>query len=146
MADIERSASATWTGTLREGNGTVSSGSGTLNDTPFTFVSRFESGKGTNPEELLAAAHAGCFTMALGAGLGRANLKVDKIETTATVHLSPQQPSGFKITKIHLITHGTVAGITQEDFAARAEETKKTCIISQALSAVEMDVEAHLEA
>jgi len=143
MADIERSASATWTGTLREGNGTVSSGSGTLNDTPFTFVSRFESGKGTNPEELLAAAHAGCFTMALGAGLGRANLKVDKIETTATVHLTPQT-SGFKITKIHLITHGKVEGITQEDFAARAEETKKTCIISQALS-VEMDVEAHLE-
>jgi osmotically inducible protein OsmC len=145
MADIEKVASAVWTGTLREGHGTLSTGSNTLHDTAYTWASRFDTGNGTNPEELLAAAQSGCFTMALGARLGRQNFTVHHIQTKATIFLSPQQPSGFKITKIHLTTTGKVEGIDAATFAKEAEETKKTCIISQALASVEMTVEATLE-
>lgn len=145
MADIERSSTAVWTGTLREGKGTLTSDSGTLKETSYNFGSRFESAGGTNPEELLAAAHAGCFTMALGARLGRQGFNVHRIESKAVVHLEPQQPSGFKISKIRLVTTGKVEGIDAAKFTAEAEEAKKTCIVSQALSAVPMELEATLE-
>lgn len=144
MADIERASTAVWHGNLREGHGQLTSGTGTLTNTPYAFTSRFENGSGTNPEELLAAAHAGCFSMALAARLSRANFAVDHIETRAIVHLTPQQPSGFKITKIDLITRGKVDGIDAAKFTEEAEETKKTCIVSQALSAVETSLEATL--
>jgi osmotically inducible protein OsmC len=145
MPDIERHSTARWNGTLREGNGTVTSGSGALKDTSYAFVSRFESGNGTNPEELLAAAHAACFSMALAARLARGNFNVHHVETEAVCHLSPQQPTGWKISKITLKTKGKVEGIDAEKFAAEAEETKKTCIVSQALSAVPMELETTLE-
>jgi osmotically inducible protein OsmC len=145
MADIERHSTSTWTGTLREGNGKITTATGTLHDTPYAFTSRFENGAGTNPEELLAAAHSACFSMALAARLSRQQLNVHHIQTQAVVHLSPQQPSGFKITKIRLITHGKVEGIDAAKFASEAEETKKTCIVSEALSAVPTELEAHLD-
>jgi lipoyl-dependent peroxiredoxin len=145
MSDIERRSTARWNGTLKEGNGSLTSGSGTLKDTAYAFASRFESGTGTNPEELLAAAHAGCFSMALAARLSRQNFNVHFVETEAVAHLSPQQPSGFKISKIVLKTKGKVEGIDAQKFAEEAEETKKTCIVSQALSAVPMELESTLE-
>jgi osmotically inducible protein OsmC len=144
MADIERTVEAVWNGTLREGNGTLSTPSGTLKETSYTFISRFENGAGTNPEELLAAAHAGCFTMALGAALGRKDgVTVEQIKTTETVVLGLVD-GGRKITLLKLETVGKVSGVDQATFAAVAEETKKGCIISQALSAVPMEIHAKL--
>lgn len=145
MADIKRSSEATWHGGLREGNGHVTSGGGILKDAPYSFSTRFEDGQGTNPEELLAAAHAACFSMALAGALSRKDVTVHHVTTKVTVLLSPQQPSGFKITKINLETHGKVEDIEEHTFKLMAEETKKNCIISQALSAVEMEVTATLE-
>jgi osmotically inducible protein OsmC len=145
MADIARKATAVWNGTLREGNGSLTTGSQTLNSTPYAFVSRFEEGQGTNPEELLAAALAGCYSMALAAGLSRKEYVVHHIQTEATAYLTPQQPSGYKITRFHLVTRGKVIDITAEDFAENAASTAKTCIVSQALAAVEITNEAILE-
>jgi len=127
-----RIAEATWQGTLQEGVGNVKLGSGAY-DGPFSFKSRFEEGGGTNPEELLGAAEAGCFTMALGARLGRAGFTVNKISTAATVHLEKDE-AGFKISRIDLVTEGDVSGIDEAAFVEHAEETKKTCIISRALN------------
>lgn len=141
---IHRKAEAVWNGTLREGNGTLSTDSGTLNNTPFTFVSRFEEGSTTNPEELLAAAHAGCFTMALGASLGRKGFTVHHVKSTATLELA-QKDGAWSVTKISLVTRGKVDGIDADAFKQAAEETKKNCIVSRALAAVEMEVDAALE-
>ncbi len=138
-----RIAEATWNGTLQEGNGSMKGGSGGLN-TAYTFKSRFEEGEAiTNPEELLGAAHAGCFSMALGARLGRAGFTVHHIHTKAHVHLEKGE-SGFAISRIDLVTEGKVDGIDAAAFAEHAEETKKTCIVSRALSAVPMTVSASL--
>lgn len=137
-----RIAEATWEGTLQEGNGSLKVGSGAF-EGPFTFKSRFEDAPMTNPEELLGAAHAGCFTMALGARLGREGHNVGRIHTTAHVHLDKVE-SGFAITRIDLETEGQVDGITQEQFDAAAEATKEACIVSKALSAVPMSVKATL--
>lgn len=145
MADIERSSEAVWHGSLREGGGTLTTTSGVLKQTDYTWANRFDTGKGTNPEELLAAAHAACFSMALASALSKKDFTVHHVTTRATVHLSPQQPSGFKITRIHLETRGKVDDVEEHTFKLMAEETKKTCIVSQALSAVEMDVDAALE-
>ncbi len=144
MPEFERHSTARWNGNLREGNGTLTSGSGALKDTSYAFVSRFENGAGTNPEELLAAAHAGCFSMALANRLSKADFKVDYIQTEATCVFS-QQSGGWKIVKMVLKTKGKVAGIDAAKFAAEAEETKNTCIVSQALSAVPMELEVTLE-
>lgn len=144
MPDIERGASAVWQGTLREGTGTISTQSGTLKNTPYTFVTRFEDAPGTNPEELLAAAEAACFTMALGSSLGRAGHTVHDISTQVTTVLGLVDGKRV-ITQFRLVTRGKVEGIDQATFAQFAEDTKKGCIVSQALSAVPMVVEAHLE-
>ncbi len=107
---------------------------------PFSFVSRFESGPGTNPEELIAAAHAGCYSMALSATLGKAGFTPTAIDTTAAVHLNP--PDG--ITKIELSAVAEVPGLNEADFLKYAEETKETCPVSKALSAVEITLSARL--
>lgn len=138
-----RTAEATWQGTLKEGNGSLKLGSGAF-DGPFSFKSRFEDAPMTNPEELLGAAHAGCFTMALGAGLSREGFTVNNIHTTATVTLDKGGTDGFSIQSIDLVTEGSVDGITQEQFAQAAEKTKTECIISRALSAVPMTIKATL--
>lgn len=137
-----RDAEAIWNGTLQEGNGTFKIAHGTI-EHPFSFKSRFEEAPETNPEELLGAAHAGCFSMALGARLGRAGHTVHYIHTTAKVHLTKLE-SGFKITQIDLDTEGKVDGIDEAAFAENAEATKDTCIVSQALSAVPMTVKSKL--
>jgi len=134
-----RTSSANWQGTLKEGAGTMRLGSGAY-EGPFSFVSRFEEGPGTNPEELIAAAHAGCYSMALSNTLGKAGFTPSAIDTTATVHLNP--PAG--ITKIELNTVADVPGIDEADFLKYAEETKSACPVSKALAAVEITLTARL--
>jgi osmotically inducible protein OsmC len=130
-----RSADAVWEGTLREGKGTMKMASGAY-EGQYSFSSRFEEGKGTNPEELIAAAHAGCFSMALSAGLSRAGYTPTQISTTAQVHLTKQE-SGFKITRVHLVTEAEVPGLDEETFQEQAQNAKKGCPVSQALGAVD---------
>jgi osmotically inducible protein OsmC len=137
-----RRASAVWNGNLTEGAGTVRLGSGAF-EGRYSFTSRFEEGTGTNPEELLGAAHAGCFSMALAAGLAKAGHAPRRIATEAKVHLSKVE-GGFAITRIDLVCEGEVPGIDLETFRDFAEGTKKNCIVSRALSAVDMHVEAKL--
>ena len=134
-----RTSTANWQGTLKEGAGTMRLGSGAF-EGPYSFVSRFEEGSGTNPEELIAAAHAGCYSMALSSTLGKAGFTPAAIDTTATVHLNP--PAG--ITKIELSTVADVPGINEADFLKYAEETKAACPVSKALSAVEITLTARL--
>src|SRR3979411_2212041 len=112
---MKRSAKAQWTGDLKSGAGNISTDSGTLASTPYSFHSRFEEGKGTNPEELLAAAHAGCFTMALSNQLAQAGLKAESLETTCTITLDKTE-GGFGITESHLELKAKVSGITKEAF------------------------------
>jgi osmotically inducible protein OsmC len=138
-----RTAEATWEGTFNEGKGTMKAGSGAL-DQPFSAKSRFEDAPQTNPEELLGAAHAGCFTMALGARLGRNGFNVKRIHTTASVHLEKGE-TGFSISRIDLVTVGEVDGIDEAAFKEHAEATKDGCIVSRALSAVPMTVQATLK-
>lgn len=145
MADIERSSSAVWNGDLRGGNGTISSDSGVLADAPYSFATRFEQAPGTNPEELIAAAHAACFSMALSGQLTRAGAKPERIQTEATCVLAPQQPSGFKITKIRLHTRASVPGIEEAAFQEAFDTAKRTCPVSQALAAIEIEAEGTLE-
>src|SRR6266702_66187 len=133
-----RSSTANWQGTLKEGAGTMRLASGAY-EGPYSYVSRFEEGPGTNPEELIAAAHAGCYSMALSATLGKAGFTPTAIDTAA-VHLNP--PAG--ITKIELSTVAEVPGIDEADFLKYAEETKSTCPVSIALSAVEITLTARL--
>lgn len=129
---MERKASAVWTGTLREGTGTFSSQSGVLSDIPYTFGSRFENAKGTNPEELIGAAHAGCFSMAFSGRLVAAGLNPQRIETTATVTLE-KTDAGFTVTKIHLDTSARVPGASKEAVQEAANAAKETCPISRLL-------------
>lgn len=138
-----RKAEASWSGNLQEGNGSLKLGSGAY-EGPFSFSSRFESGTGTNPEEMLGAALAGCFTMALSAKLSREGFTVNNVHTTANVHLEKGE-SGFSISRIELQNEGSVSGIDEAAYKQAAEETKKTCIISRALASVpEISVEAKL--
>lgn len=125
-------SSATWEGTLKEGRGTMKVGPGHY-EGPFTFASRFESGKGTNPEELIGAAHAGCFSMFLSALLSGAGYTPTRVQTTATVHLG----EGPTVTKIELNTEAEVPGLGNEEFQAKAAEAKAKCPISKALASVE---------
>jgi lipoyl-dependent peroxiredoxin len=138
----KRTASAVWEGTLREGKGTVKLGSGAF-EGQYSFVSRFEDGTGTNPEELIGAAHSGCFSMALAAGLTRAGLQPTRISTTATVHLE-KVGDAFKITTIELETEAEVPGIDQSAFLDHAESAKKNCPVSQALAGVDIKLNAKL--
>lgn len=137
-----RTANAVWEGTLREGEGQLSVGSGAF-EGKYTWSSRFESAPATNPEELLGAAHAGCFTMALSAALERAGHPVKSVRTQAQVHLTKGE-SGFGISKIELLTEGDVPGIDEAAFQSHAETAKNNCIVSRALKSVEMTVQARL--
>jgi osmotically inducible protein OsmC len=125
---MNRTATAHWEGDLKTGKGNISSQSNTLNKTQFSFKTRFEDGVGTNPEELLAAAHAGCFTMAIGAALGQAGTPATSLDTTATVDLQ-----GLDIKGVHLSIKGKVANITPEKFAEVVKGAETGCIISKAL-------------
>jgi len=138
-----RTSSAQWEGSLREGAGTMKIGEGAY-EGPFTFVSRFETGPGTNPEELIAAAHAGCFSMALSGNLDKAGFTANRVSTTAQVTLE-KTDAGQTITKIELVTRGDVPGIDEAEFVKLADQTKQTCPISRALAAVkEVTVDAKL--
>ena len=130
-----RQANAEWKGSLKEGAGEMALGSGSYTG-PYSFVSRFENGTGTNPEELIGAAHAGCFSMALAAALGRAGLTPKSIRTTAKVHLGTSE-AGPTITRIDLETEGEVPGIDQATFQQHAEGARKGCVVSRALSGVQ---------
>jgi len=129
-----RKASAVWKGSLKDGKGTISSDSGVLSNTQYSFSTRFEDGKGTNPEELIAAAHAGCFTMALSAQLGNAGLTPDSLETTASLSLD-KLDSGWTVTKIHLDVTARVPGADKAAFDKAAENAKAGCPISKLLKA-----------
>ncbi|MEN9933596.1 MAG: hypothetical protein RLZZ387_175 [Chloroflexota bacterium] len=128
MAGIERTATSTWQGDLRSGNGRIDSTSGVLQSTPFTFATRFENAKGTNPEELIAAAHAACFSMAFANYLTQQGHKPEEITTRATITLD----SGV-INKMHLVTQGRVAGLDEETFKRLADEAEKRCPVSNLL-------------
>ncbi len=137
-----RKADAVWQGSLREGAGELALESGAFRG-PYTFKSRFEQGKETNPEELIAAAHAGCFTMALTALLARDKIAPTEIRTTAAVHIV-QGNGGFGIPKIELVTRATIPGIDAARFAELAADAKKNCPVSKALAAVEITLDAAL--
>ncbi len=122
---MERAATAVWNGALKDGKGTISTQSGVLSDAPYSFVTRFENGKGTNPEELIAAAHAGCFTMALSAQLGTMNITPENLRTTATVTLE-KLDAGWTISKIHLDVTGHVPGISAEASNRRPAAPSRT--------------------
>jgi osmotically inducible protein OsmC len=138
-----RTADARWSGTLKEGNGHLKLGSGAY-EGQYNFTSRFEEGTGTNPEELIGAAHAGCYSMALNAGLERAGFTANYVHTAAKVHIT-RGDAGMAISKIELTTEAEIPGIDAAKFQEFAQDTLKNCIISRALSAVEMTVEATLK-
>ena len=131
---MKRKASALWKGTLKDGKGTISTESGVLSDTQYSFATRFADGKGTNPEELIAAAHAGCFTMALSLILGEAKLTAEHMETTAEVTLE-KVADGFAITAVHLTLKGKVPGANQAKFEELAGKAKAGCPVSKLLNA-----------
>jgi lipoyl-dependent peroxiredoxin len=139
----DRTASAVWNGSLQDGEGTMRMASGSY-EGPYSFQSRFQEGDGTNPEELIAAAHAGCFSMALSADLGRAGHTAETVETTATVHLE-LDPAPPTIARIVLDTRAKVPGIADEEFQELAEAAKRNCPVSRALGAVgSIEVNAEL--
>lgn len=139
---MERTASAVWHGSLKEGKGTISTQSTTLKDTQYSFGSRFAEGVGTNPEELIAAAHAGCFSMALSAQLTEAGFVPDSIETTARLTLDTH--NGPTITKIHLTTRAKVPQIDKAKFDELAGNAKTGCPVSKVLKAAEITLDATL--
>ena len=131
---MKRTASARWRGDLKQGTGSLSTQSGMLKDTPYSFAARFESGTGTNPEELIAAAHAGCFTMALAAALGRAGFTPQELSTQATLTL--EQVSGnWTISAVHLELNGRVPNIDRAKFDELAADAKANCPVSRVLKA-----------
>jgi lipoyl-dependent peroxiredoxin len=131
---MKRKASARWQGDLKTGKGAISTESAVLADTPYSFTARFENGKGTNPEELIAAAHAGCFTMALSAELGKANLVPESLRTTATVTLDKVDGS-WTVTESHLEVIASVPAASREAFQKAAEAAETGCPISRLLKA-----------
>jgi osmotically inducible protein OsmC len=137
-----RKASAVWNGTLKEGNGTMRMQSGAY-EGKYSFGSRFEEDPGTNPEELIAAAHAGCFSMALSGGLTRAGYTPEKVETSAKAHLE-KVGEGFKITRIQLACQATIPGIEDAVFQEIAAGAKAGCPVSQALAGVDISLDAQL--
>ena len=139
-----RTADARWEGNLQDGKGTMRFGGGAF-EGQYSFSSRFEEGAGTNPEELIAAAHAGCFSMALSNGLAKAGHVPTRVETTASVHLDKVE-GGFGITRIDLRTEAEVPGIDESAFKEQAEAAKANCPVSKALAAVEITLDASLVA
>jgi osmotically inducible protein OsmC len=137
-----RTATARWEGGLQQGNGTMRLGGGAF-EGQYSFSSRFEEGTGTNPEELIGAAHAGCFSMALSAGLERAGYTPTAVETSARVHLERVE-SGFRISRIELSCTADVPGIDDAAFREQAEAAKTNCPVSQALAGVDIQLDAHL--
>jgi osmotically inducible protein OsmC len=140
---MQRSAEAQWRGDLKGGAGTISTASGTLSQTPYSFHSRFEQGKGTNPEELLAAAHAGCFTMAVSAQLAQAGLKADTLDTTCRITLD-KTDGGFGITESHLELKAKIPGATKEAFEKATEAAKAGCPVSKLFN-TKITLDARLE-
>jgi lipoyl-dependent peroxiredoxin len=131
-----RKANAVWNGGLTDGDGTVRLGSGAF-EGRYSFASRFEEGTGTNPEELIGAAHAGCFSMAFAAGLGKSGFAPKRVATEARVHLTKGE-AGFSITKVELFTEADVPGIDEETFQRHAADAKANCPVSRALKAIEI--------
>jgi lipoyl-dependent peroxiredoxin len=131
---MQRKGSAVWTGDLKTGKGHVSTESGALKDNAYGFNTRFEDTPGTNPEELVGAAHASCYAMAMSLGLGDMDLTADEINASAKVTLS-EVDGGFAVTKVHLDVKAKIPGISESDFQKVAEETKKNCPISKLLTA-----------
>ena len=140
---MKRTGSAVWQGGIRDGKGTVSTESGVLDGAQYSFSTRFEDGKGTNPEELLAAAHAGCFSMALSKQLNDAGFTADSIKTTAAVRLE-KTDAGFSITKVHLDVSARVPGADAASFETAANNAKAGCPVSKVLNA-EITMEARLQ-
>lgn len=137
-----RQAEATWEGGLKRGNGSVALGSGAF-EGPYSFASRFEDGEGTNPEELLGAAHSGCFSLQLAASLERADYDPERVHTKADVHLK-KGDDGWSITCIELTTEASVPGIDDEAFQEYARDAKENCIVSRALAGVDIELDARL--
>jgi osmotically inducible protein OsmC len=140
---MKRKGSAVWRGGLKDGKGVVSTDSGVLSQTQYSFSTRFEDGKGTNPEELIAAAHAGCFSMALSAQLGNAGITPEQIHTTATVSLD-KTDGGFAITAIHLDVVAKIPGANKQAFDTAANNAKSGCPVSKVLNAP-ITMDARLE-
>ncbi len=140
---IKRNGSAVWSGGIKDGKGAISTGSGVLKDTQYGFNTRFEDGPGTNPEELIGAAHAGCFTMALSGKLEQAGLKAQELRTTATVSLD-KVDGGFSITAVHLDLVAKIPGASQETFDKVAKDAKENCPVSKVLNAT-ITLDARLE-
>lgn len=134
MSSIKKTASAIWQGDLKKGKGQLSTESGALKANPYGFNTRFEGQPGTNPEELIGAAHAGCFSMALSMILGEAGLTADRIDTIAEVTLD-KQPDGFAITAVHLILNAKVPGASEQQFLELANKAKAGCPVSKVLNA-----------
>ncbi len=141
---MKRNASVHWQGGLKDGKGTISTDSGVLRDTQYSFGTRFENGVGTNPEELIAAAHAGCFSMALSGQLGAVGMVADSIDTTAAVTLD-KVGEGFEVTTVHLDVTVRIPGADQAAFDAAAKKAKEGCPISKLLKA-DITMDARLEA
>jgi lipoyl-dependent peroxiredoxin len=140
---MKRKASAEWNGDLKTGKGVISTDSGALSRTQYSFTTRFENGKGTNPEELIAAAHAGCFTMALSGELGKAGLVAEALRTSATVTLDKLE-GGWTVTESHLEVVGKIPGASADAFRAAAAAAEKGCPISRLLN-TKITMEAKLE-
>jgi lipoyl-dependent peroxiredoxin len=136
-----RNASARWDGAFKGGSGQMSFGSF---EGPYSAASRFEDGDGTNPEELIGAAHAGCFSMALSLALGQAGHEPESISTDAAVHIDPAEGGGFEISRIELSTRASVPGIDDDEFQRVADAAKKGCPVSKALAGPEITLEASL--
>lgn len=141
---MKRNGSAVWNGDIKQGKGRISTESGVLSDSPYGFNTRFEDGKGTNPEELLAAAHAGCFSMALSLELGNAGLTAESINTSAAVTLDKVE-GGFAISKVHLTLRAKIPGADQAAFEKAANSAKAGCPVSKLFKA-EITLDALLEA
>ncbi|MBI3884623.1 MAG: OsmC family peroxiredoxin [Opitutae bacterium] len=132
---MKRTASAVWQGSLKEGKGTLTSPGGALRNTEYSFGSRFASGAGTNPEELIAAAHAGCFAMALAAALGEAGCPPERLDSSAELNFENVPPQGWTITASHLVVRAKVPGLDAAKFAAIAAKAKAGCPVSRVLNA-----------
>jgi lipoyl-dependent peroxiredoxin len=141
---MDRKATATWKGDIKAGNGVISTQSLALDDKQYSFKSRFDTGTGTNPEELIAAAHAGCFSMAFANALAEAGFTATQVKTTATVHLDPAAEGGPAVTKIHLVCESVVPNIDKAKYEEIAVNAKTGCPISKLLKAAEITLDANL--
>lgn len=145
MADLKRTAKAVWNGDLKSGKGEINATSGVLKDTPYSFATRFENSPGTNPEELIASAHAACYSMAFAHTLSEKGYQPQSIQTQAVCTIEPQEAGGFKITKIRLETRGQVSNIDAATFKEVAKEAGAGCPVSNALrGGVEIELDAAL--